>query len=126
MRIQLHASLFTKEPSIIMPSENLDMDAVTEARRSAIAESIHPISVEELTELGEGLFPNVDHPWREKFFSFLKENAGATFHHATTNDRLHLIYCEAVDKGMWFLPGSGMGPIQEKGRKILKEIVQRK
>jgi hypothetical protein len=100
------------------------MDEITEARRKAIAESIKTISVEELKGLGEGLFPNFDHPWREKFFTFITENAGATFHHATTNDRIHIIYCQGQDKGMWFQPGSGMGPLQEKGRKILKAIVE--
>lgn len=114
----------TPHPHPIMPSENLNMDEITEARRKAIAETIHPISVEELKTLGEGLFPIVDHPWREKFFTFLSENAGATFHHATTDDRIHIIYCRSQDKGMWFQPGSGMGPLQPKGLKILKEIVQ--
>jgi hypothetical protein len=107
-----------------MPSDNLNMDDINEARRNAIAESIHMISVEELKTLGEGLFPYLDHPWREKFFGFITENAGDTFHHATTNDRIHIIYCHAKDKGMWFMPGSGMGPLQTKGLKILKEIVE--
>lgn len=115
----------TPHPYPIMPSENLNMDEITEARRKAIVETIHPISVEELKALGEGLFPIVDHPWREKFFTFLKENAGATFHHATTDDRIHIIYCHSQDKGMWFLPGSGMGPMQPKGLKIVKEIVEK-
>jgi hypothetical protein len=103
--------------------DNLNMDEVTEARRKAIAESIHTISVEELKALGEGLFPYVDHPWREKFFSFITENSGDTFHHATTDDRIHFIYCRAKERGMWFMPGSGMGPMQPKGLGILKEIV---
>jgi hypothetical protein len=68
----------------------------------------------------------MDHPWREKFFEFIDKNAGATFHHATTNDSIHIIYCRAQDKGMWFLPGSGMGPLQAKGLKILKEVVEGK
>ena len=55
----------------------------------------------------------------------LKENAGATFYHASTDERLHLIYCPSQDKGMWFLPGSGMGPLQERGRKMMKEIVEK-
>jgi hypothetical protein len=109
-----------------MPSESLNMDDITEARRKAIVESIDTISVEGLQTLGEGLFPVVDHPWREKFFSFLRENAGATFHHATTQDHVHIIYCHSQDKGMWFMPGSGMGPLQAKGRKILKDIVEGK
>jgi hypothetical protein len=99
------------------------MDELTQARCAAIADSIRTISVEELTALGEGLFPYADHVWREKYFTFLKENAGATFHHAATNDRFHIIYCDAVGKGMWFLPGSGMGPLQPKGLAILKQIV---
>ena len=106
-----------------MPTENLNMDEITEARRNAIAETIRTITVEELKSLGEGLFPSVDHPWREKFFAFLAENAGATFHHATTHDRVHIIYCDAQNKGMWFQLGGGMGPLQAKGLGILKAIV---
>ena len=107
-----------------MSSENLNMDDLTNERRKGIAETIKPIGIEELKALGEGLFPHLDHPWREKFFTFLRENADANFHHATTDDRLHIIYCHAQDKGIWFLPGSGVGPMQPKGLKILKEIVE--
>ena len=107
-----------------MSSENLNMDQVTEARRDAIADSIHSISVEEVNALGETLFPQIDHPWRQKFFDFIKENAGETFHHAVTDDRIHIIYCHRKEKGMWFLLGSGKGPLGAKGLKILKEIVE--
>jgi len=106
-----------------MAFDNLNMDEVTEARRDAIRDSIHPITVEELKALGEGIFPYADHPWREKFFSFIAENTGAAFHHAVTHDRIHIVYCPAKEKGMWFVPGSGMGLLQAKGLKILKEIV---
>ena len=105
-----------------MPSENLNMDELTEERRKALAASIHTISIEELKALGDGLFPSFDHPWREKFFGFITEHSGATFHHATTHDRVHIIYCGAKDKGMWFLPGSGMGPLQAKGLGIMKQL----
>ncbi len=107
----------------IMPSENLNMNELTEARREAIAESIHTVDVEKLKALGEELFPVVTHPWREKFFHFLSENSGATFYHAVTHDSVNIIYCPAREKGIWFLPGSGMGPLQPKGLGILKEIV---
>ena len=106
-----------------MAADNLNIDEITEARAKAIAESIHPINVDELKALGEGLFPYSDHPWRERFFKFIAENPGATFHHAITNDRIHIIYCREQDKGMWFLPGSGMGPLQPKGLGILNRIV---
>jgi hypothetical protein len=107
-----------------MPFETINMEEITKARRKAITESIRTISVEELKALGEQLFPLMDNPWREKFFDFITENAGATFHHATTHDHVQIIYCHARNKGMWFTPGIGMGPMQPKGLGILKQIVE--
>ena len=107
-----------------MPFETVKMDEITAARRKAIAASIRIISVEELKALGAQLFPLMDNPWRDKFFGFIAENAGATFHHATAHDGVQIIYCNAENKGMWFLPGTGMGPMQPKGLSILKQIVE--
>jgi hypothetical protein len=107
-----------------MSIESLDPDSLLESRRKAIANNIHPISVEELKALGEGLFPYLDHPWREVFFNFVSENSGSTFYHASTDENAHIIYCREKDKGMWFRPGSGMGPLQSKGLRVLKEIVE--
>ena len=107
-------------------SDNLNMEEVTEDRRKAIATTIKVISIEDLKALGEDLFPYHDHPWRATFYDFLAENAGATFHHATTHDPVHIIYCHAKEKGMWYIPGSGMGPLQAKGLKVLKSIVEGK
>jgi hypothetical protein len=107
-----------------MPFETINMEEITKARRKAITESIRTISVEELKALGEQLFPLMDNPWREKFFAFITDNAGATFHHATTHDHVQIIYCHTRNKGMWFMPGIGMGPMQPKGLGILKQIVE--
>ena len=107
-----------------MPFETINMEEITKARRKAITESIRTIGVEELKALGEQLFPLMDNPWREKFFSFITDNAGATFHHATTHDHIQIIYCHTRNKGMWFAPGIGMGPMQPKGLGILKQIVE--
>ena len=107
-----------------MPFETINMEEITAARRKAIAGSIRTISIEELKALGERLFPDMDHPWREKFFGFITENPSATFHHATTHDSVQIIYCHSRDKGMWFMPGTGMGPMQSKGLGILKQIVE--
>ena len=107
-----------------MPFDTINMEEITEGRRKAIAGSIRIISVEEMKTLGERFFPSADHPWRDKFFAFITENAGATFHHATTHDRVQIIYCHAKEKGMWFMPGIGMGPMQPKGLAILKQIVE--
>jgi hypothetical protein len=109
-----------------MGSENLNMDEITEARRKAIAETIKPINIAQLKALGDEIFPYHDHPWRETYFTFITENANASFYYGTTSDRLYVIYCHDQDKGMWFLPGRGKGPLQAKGLKILREIVEGK
>lgn len=107
-----------------MQQENLNMEEITASRRAAVEASIRPISTENLKALGEKIFPYLDDSWREAFFAFIKENSGATFFHATTTDRIHFVYCPEREKGMWFLPGKGKGPMQAKGLGILKEIVK--
>ena len=107
-----------------MEYENLDIGSITEARRNAIKQSIRAVDLQTLKSLGETLFPTFDNPWREVFFEFLKENSGSTFYRAMTSDRYEIIYCPAKEKGIWFIPESGMGPLQPKGVKILKEIVE--
>jgi hypothetical protein len=109
-----------------MERENLDMNSITEERRKAIAKSITTISAEKMKAIGEEIFPYYDDPWREKFFDFIKENAGATFHHATTTEGIQILYCRDKNKGIWFMPRTGMGPMQPKGLGILKEIVEGK
>ena len=106
-----------------MERENLDMNSITEGRRKSIAKSITTISAEKMKAIGEEIFPYHDDPWREKFFDFIKENAGATFHHATTAEGIQMLYCRDKNKGIWFMPQTGMGPLQAEGLGILKEIV---
>jgi hypothetical protein len=106
-----------------MPFEKFDLESLDKERRKAIAKSIRTISVEELKKLGEEIFHHADDPWRETFFRFIAENAGATFRHAITSDGVNIVYCRDKDKGMWFLPGSGMGPLQATGRQIMKDMI---
>ena len=107
-----------------MPFEKFDLENLNKERRKAIAKSIRIISLEELNKLGQELFPDADHPWRETFFRFITENSGSTFHHAITSDGVNIIYCRSKDKGMWFLPGTGKGPLQVRGRQIMKEMIE--
>src|SRR5947199_5810792 len=103
-----------------MAFEKFDLENLDKERRKAIAKSIRTISVEELKKLGGELFRYSDDPWREAFFRFIAENPGATFHHAGTSDVVNILYCRDQDKGMWFLPGTGMRPLQADGRRIMK------
>lgn len=109
-----------------MAFETVNMEKITGARRKAIAESIRTISPEETKALGEKIFATGDHPWQEKFFSFIAENSGATIYHATTHENVQIIYCPAEDEGIWFMPGTGMGPMQPKGLAMLKQIVEKR
>ena len=106
-----------------MSFEAFDLENLDKERRKALAKSIRPISVEELKKLGGELFRYAEDPWRDTFFRFIAENAGATFHHAVASDGVNFVYCRDQDKGMWFLPGSGMGPLQATGRKMMKEMI---
>ena len=106
-----------------MPFEKFDLGSLDKERRKAIAKSIRTINVEELKAIGEEVFKYADDPWREAFFRFIAENPGSTFHHAITSDGVNIVYCRDKDKGMWFLPGSGLGPLQATGRQTMKEFI---
>ncbi len=102
----------------------VDFETLTKERRAAIAKSIRSISTEELEQIGEKLFPHAGDAWRDAFFQFLADNRSATYHHAVTHDEVNLVYCREKDKGIWFLSGRGLGPLQALGRKTMKEIIE--
>jgi hypothetical protein len=106
--------------------DTFDFDTIMQDRRAAVEKSIRPINTSELKTLGNEIFPYLDDSWRDAFFGFLQENAGSTFYHAATHDRIHVIYCRDKDKGMWFMPGRGKGQMQARGLAILKEIVDQR
>src|SRR5262249_9988499 len=106
-----------------MAFDKFDLENLDKERRKAIANSIRPISVEELKKLGGELFRYAEDPWREAFFQFIAENPGATYHHAVMSDGVNIVYCRDKDKGIWFLPGSGIGALKATGRKVMKDAI---
>ena len=108
-----------------MKRENLDINEITESRRKSLAQTLEVVDLARVKAVGEALFPYYDDPWREKFFGFLAENCGATFHHGTTNDGVQFLYCHDKNRGIWFMPHVGMGPLQAKGLAIMKELVEK-
>jgi hypothetical protein len=109
-----------------MPFDKLDFEEMTKERRESLAKSIRTASADELKKLGDQIFPFVDDPWREAFLGFIAQNPHATFHYATTSDGVHIVYCRDKDKGMWFIPGTGKGPLQERGRKTMRQIIEKR
>jgi hypothetical protein len=100
-----------------------DAEAIDKERRKAIAKSIRIISIEELKKLGEEIFDSPDRPWRQTFLSLIEENPGATFYHASAGEGVVFLYSRDNDKGLWYLPGSGIGPLSVGGRQIMKEAI---
>ena len=108
-----------------MPFEKFeDAGAIDDERRKAIAKSIRIISVEELKKLGEEIFDSPDRPWRQTFLSVVTENPGATFYHASAGEGVIFLYSRDNDKGLWYLPGSGIGPLSEGGRQLMREAIE--
>jgi len=103
--------------------KNLKTFKLSTTRRKAIAKSIRIISVEELKKLGEEIFDSPDRPCRETFLSVVAENPSGTFYHASAGERVIVLYSRDNDKGLWYLPGSGLGPLSEGGRQMMKEAI---
>jgi hypothetical protein len=102
----------------------VDIETINKERRKAITKSIRIISVEELKKLGEEIFDSPDRPWRQTFLSLIAEHPFATFYHASAGEGVIFLYSRDQDKGLWYLPGSGMGPLSVAGRQIMKEAIK--
>lgn len=57
-------------------------DNTMENRRAMIRKTIHPVTIEELKQLGEKRFPIVTDPWCERYNTFLAAHPGTQFHRA--------------------------------------------
>jgi len=101
----------------------VDVETIDKQRRKAITKSIRIISIEELKKLGEEMFDEPDRPWRQTFLQFIAEHPGATFHHASVGDGVAFLYSRDGDKGLWYLPGSGIGPLSEGGRQLMRDAI---
>ena len=107
-----------------MPFEKFeDAGTIDDERHRAIAKSIRIITVEELKKLGEEIFDSPDRPWRQTATQFIAEHPGATFYYADAGQGVIFLYSREGDKGLWYLPGSGLGPLSEGGRRLMKEAI---
>ena len=108
-----------------MPFEKFEEAAAIDSeRRKAIAKSIRIISVEELKKLGEEIFDSPDRPWRQTFLSLIAENLGGTFYHASAGGGVIFLYSRDNDKGLWYLRGSGVGPLSVAGRQLMRKAIE--
>lgn len=98
-------------------------DETVNHRREAIRETIHRVGIEEIRALGAERLPVATDPWAERFNRFLNTHPRSRYYLAEVPGGFEIAYCHDTGDALWFLPGSGMGVVQEKGRKFLKELV---
>jgi hypothetical protein len=100
-----------------------DIDKIDDDRRKSVTKSIRTISIEELKKLAEEIFHSSDDPWKQTLLQLIAENPGATFYHADAGEGVMVLYSRDIDKGLWYLYGSGMGPLSAPGRQMMKEAI---
>jgi hypothetical protein len=101
----------------------VDIDKIDDDRRKRVTKSIRTINVEELKKLAEEIFHSPDDPWKQTLLQLIAENPGATFYHADAGEGVIFLYCLDVDKGLWSLAGSGMGPLSARAQQMMKEAI---
>jgi len=102
----------------------VDLPALWEERQQNIRESLRSISIEELRKLAkEHQDEFVDDPSRDKLLRLIEKRPQASFYQAAPQENIVVIYCRDEDFGLWILPGSAMGPLDETGKRHIKEAI---
>lgn len=100
------------------------IETILQERRKHMLESLRSISIDELRKLAkEHEDEFLDDPWRDKLLRLIEERPAASFYHAVPQENIVVIYCQDEDFGLWILPGSGMGPLDETGKRHIKEAI---
>ena len=94
-------------------------------RRQGVEASLQPISVNELkTILKQHEDQFVGDPWRDEFLRLIEEQPHASFFRATPQENVVVFYCQDADFGVWVVADSGSGPLDETGKRLMKEAIQ--
>ena len=101
----------------------VDMETLSEERRRAVQQSLESMTVAELRKLVKELSDFEGGPWRQDFVRVIEEHPEASFYRAVTQEGAIILYCPGDDTGVWFLPGSGMGPLPEQAKRHMKEAI---
>ena len=107
-----------------MPFEKfVDMETLSEERRRALQESLESMTVAELRNVVKGLSDFEGDPSQESLVRVIEAHPQASFYRAVTQEGAVILYCPGEDTGVWFLPGSGMGPLPEEAKRHMKEAI---
>lgn len=109
-----------------MPFDKLTSpEELWEQRRKSVKESLQTISLDELKDIvkqHEEEF--VGDPWRDEFVRLMEEQSQASFYRAVPQDGVAIYYCSDAEFGVWVLSGSGMGPLDATGKRLMKEAIE--
>jgi hypothetical protein len=100
-------------------------DELLEERRKGIQESLQAISIAELKKIvkqHEEEF--VDDPWRDEFLRLIETQPHAAFYQALPQKDVVAYYCRDADFGVWVVSNSGMGPLDDNGKRLMKEAIE--
>ena len=107
-----------------MPSDKFaDAESVSEERRKAIRESMQSMPVAELRKVVKELSEFEGDPWQQKLVEVVETHPEESFYCAVTQEGVIILYCPCENIGVWFLPGSGMGPLPEEATRQMKKAV---
>ena len=101
----------------------VDMETVSEERRKALQNSLQSMSLAELRNIVKELSDFEGDPWQENFLHLIQAHPEESFYRAATQEGAIILYCPGEDTGVWFLPGSGMGPLPEEAKRHMKEAI---
>ena len=101
----------------------VDMQTVSEERRKALQETLQIMTVPELRKIVKELSDFEGDPSRENFVRVIDAHPEASFYRAVTQEGAIILYCPGENSGVWFLPGSGMGPLPEEAKRHMKEAI---
>ena len=109
-----------------MPFDKLKCpEELLEERRKAVRESLAAISVDELKNIVKKHDEEfVGDPWRDEFERLMEEKPQASFYRAVPQDGVVVYYCRDAEFGVWVLVGSGMGPLDATGKRLMKEAIE--
>jgi hypothetical protein len=109
-----------------MPFDKLKYpDELWAERRKCVAESLRPVSMEELlVTLKQHQEEFVDDPWRDEFLRLMQEQPQASFYLAIPQKDVLVYYCRDADFGVWVMPDTGMGPLDATAKRVMKEAIE--
>lgn len=99
----------------------IDVENVSEEGRRAIQQSMQSMRVAELRKVVKELSEFEGDPWQQKLVEVVETHPEESFYRAVTQEGAIILYCPGENTGLWFLPGSGMGPLPEAAKRHMKE-----